>query len=304
MLSSMKQVTRWFLLALFVAGGAQAQDGGIEVFAGETIFVEGSRVSITETWLRREGLVSGGNSVPDPLDRTYEEWRTVLGVNHGFARGWSLSLLVPLVRRSLDSITGSLTGEGLGDASVLLKHNIHVENWERSAWNTAWIAGVETPTGESGERDNGLRLSPSLQPSSGSWDPFVGIASTLDIDLWRFDFVALYKENGEGAQDYEEGDKLTVALSGKYRFLHEVYPGPSASFTLGLKWSDAERASFQGNSVADSGGQELLLKTALGYHPRPDIDLSLSVDSPLDDDRNGTQLSFDQRVQLSFGWRF
>ena len=281
-----------------------AQDGGIEIFAGETIFAKGTRVSLTHIIKSKEGLLKGSSEVSDPLGQRFTEVRSVLGVNHGFARDWSLSALVPYVDRELESTAGDLSGSGPGDVSLILKHRFHIDDWPRSAWHSAWIAGVELPTGETRAKQGGVRLAPSLQPGSGSLDAFVGVASTLDLDLWRYDAVALYKQNTEGAQDFEEGDRLTLSLSGKYRYLHEKYPGPSASATLGVKWSHTSRSELSGVDSVNSGGEELLLKFGLGYHPRPDIDLGLSLDVPLYEDLNGTQLGLDNRVQLSLGLRF
>jgi hypothetical protein len=292
------------LLALTPFLPAAAQDGGIEIFAGETIFTEGTRISLAHIWKTKEGKLSGSSSVTDPSNERFVEHRTVLGINHGIARGWSLSALIPFVERSLDAKSGDQSSSGPGDISLLVKNRFHVKDWRRGAWHSAWIAGIELPTGETGARDGGTRLDPKLQPGSGSADPFLGLASTLDLDLWRFDAVALYKENTEGAQDFEEGDKLTLALSGKYRFLHEKYPGPSASATVGLKWSHSWRSYGDDPTFSNLGGEELLVKFGLGYHPRPDIDMGLSLDLPLYEDLNGTQLGLDSRVQLSLGWRF
>ena len=283
---------------------AAAQDGGIEIFAGETIFSQGTRVSLTEIWKTKEGLLRGSDSLPDTEGRTFTERRTVLGVNHGIARGWSVSALLPFVDRELESNTVNQRGTGVGDVSLILKQSFYRLDWSRSAWYTAWIAGVEMPTGVTDERAGGVKLSPSLQPGSGSWDPFVGLATTLDMDLYRFDAVALFKDNGEGAQDHEEGEKLSLSLSGKYRWLHERYPGPSASATVGLKWAHWAGSQKDGALLANSGGEELLFKFGLGWHPRPDMDLGLSLDLPLHEHLSGQQLGLDSRVQVSLGWRF
>jgi len=292
-------------IALTCLGGlAQAQDGAIELFAGETIFVEGTRVSLTQLFQYKDGLLSGSDSVADPDDRRFQESRTVLGVNHGIARGWSVSALLPFVSREARSVAGTDRSSGVGDLAVVLKNSFYRVDWDRSAWHTAWLAGVEAPTGVTDEREGGVRLAPSMQPGSGSWDPFVGLASTLDLDLWRFDAVALYEDDGEGSQDHDPGERLRLSLSGKYRWLHEVYPGPTASSTVGLEWSHQARARSGGALVGDSGGDALLLKLSTGWHPRPDLDLGISLKLPLYEDVNGTQLGLDSAVQLSLGWRF
>jgi len=287
-----------------LSGLAGAQDGAIELFAGETIFREGTRVSVTQLFQYKDGLLAGSEAVFDPTSERFSESRTVLGVNHGIARNWSLSALLPIVERESSSTAGTSRSSGVGDLAVVLKNSFHRVDWDRSAWHTAWLAGVETPTGVTDERDGGVLLSPSMQPGSGSWDPFVGVATTLDLDLWRFDAVALYEDDGEGDQDHDPGERLRLSLSGKYRWWHEVYPGPTAASTIGLEWSHQASAELGGVHQPDSGGETLLLKLATGWHPRPDLDLGISLKVPLHEDYDGTQLGLDSSVQLALGWRF
>ncbi len=297
------RLTSILLLCAFPLTAA-AQDGGIEIFAGETLFKTGTRLSVTEVWRSNESMLAGSSTIADPLNQRFLERRTVFGLNHGIARGWSLSALLPFVERSLDTNVASLNGTGVGDLALIVKYRLFRNNWYRSAWHSALIAGIETPTGDTNEQGGGARLAPGLQPGSGSWDPFAGFASTISLDLWRFDFVGLYKENTEGAQSFEEGDKLTLSLTGKYRFLLEQYPGPSASATMGLKWSTTSFARNSLGRVANSGGEDLVFRFAMGCHPRPDLDLGFSIDLPIHQDLNGQQLGLDSRVQLSLGWRF
>lgn len=49
-------------------------------------------------------------------------------------------------------------------------------NGEQESLSLSVIGGLETPTGETHARDKGTRLSPSLQPGLGGWNPFVALA--------------------------------------------------------------------------------------------------------------------------------
>ena len=83
------------LVALsFATNRSHAQTGGIEVFAGETLFRRGWRIS--ETYLyRREGtLYRGSNSVSDPQDRLFQEHRVVTGVDYGLLADLTVSGLL------------------------------------------------------------------------------------------------------------------------------------------------------------------------------------------------------------------
>ena len=49
---------------------------------------------------------------------------------------------------------------------------------------------------------------------------------------------------------------------------------------------------------------ELLLRTGLGWHPKPNWDVSLAFDVPLYQDYEGTQLGLDYRTFIAVGLRF
>lgn len=292
------------LVASAWAPTASAQEGGIEVFAAETLFASGTRVSISHIYKSKGTLFDGSGEVSDPLNRTYSEQRLVAAIDHGLLPNLTLSALLPHVSKSLDSDAGDLSGEGFGDVALLAKWRIYKRDWRRGAFHASVIGGVETPTGETGVRDGGVRLPTSLQPGSGSWDPFLALSATLDLNRLRFDALAFHKLNNEGAQDFEDGDFTALELKGAYRFLHTKYPGPTASAKLGLQWRHESSAKQDGVSLAGTGSDELVARTGLTWHPAPQWDLSLSVDVPVYQDYEDQQLGLDYRTFLALGIRF
>jgi hypothetical protein len=283
---------------------ASAQEGGIEVFAAETIFDQGTRISVSHIYKERGSLFSGTEKVSDPLDQAFHEHRVVAAVDYGLRADLSVSALLPYVYKELEANTGDLDGSGFGDAAFLIKYRPYKRDWKRSAFHLAAIGGIETPTGSTSERDGGARLAPGLQPGLGAWNPFIGASANLDLSRWRFDAHAFYKENTEGAQDFERGDFFSFELDGAYRFLHTKYPGPTASGKVGLQWRSEDAATLNGVNVTNSGLQELRLRPGLSWHPRPSIDISFSVDVPLYQDYDGSQLGLDYRTFLAIGIRF
>jgi hypothetical protein len=280
------------------------QEGGIEVFSAGTIFVGGTRASATYTYKSRGSLFRGSNEISDPQNRQLDEYRIVASVDHGFRPDLTASLLVPYVSRTLDTNGQDSSGSGLGDVAFLIKYRAWKKDWKRSAAHFALIGGMEAPTGTTNERDNGALLPPSLQPGSGSWDPFAGILTNVNLDRFRFAGVLFYKANSEGAQDFEEGDFLAVEIDGGYRFYHKPYPGPSANVKVGFQWRHQERSKQNGVSQANSGSDEIVLRTGLTWHPIPRLDITSSVDLPLYQNFNGEQLARDIRVFFGFGVRF
>jgi len=287
-----------------LSGNAAAQAGGIEVFAAETLFAQGLRVSFTHFDERKSDLYNGSHEVFDPLGRRLVVRRDILGIDYGVLPEVTLSALLPWVHRRATSTAGSSSSSGPGDIALLGKVRAHQQLWKQGAFNVAVIGGIEAPTGRTGERDGGLRLAPGMQPGSGAWSPFLALSATLDIARWRFDAKGFYKRHGEGARDLRQGDFASLEVDAAYRFLHTRYPGPTASAKLGLQWRRQSRDELAGTHVAASGSTALWWRAGLGYHPTPGSDLSLSLDVPMHQHLRGTQLGLDRRLVLAAGLRF
>jgi hypothetical protein len=161
---------------------------------------------------------------------------------------------------------------------------------------------MELPTGSTkdNEQDRGVRLA----PGAGSVNPFLSLGGTYSVGRARYDARTFYKVNLKGAQDYDPGEFLALGVSAAYRFLHEKYPGPSASAKLGLQWNHVGSDNQGGTSIANSGGEELLGRLGFGWHPVPQIDITFSIDVPLYQDLDGQQLGLDLRSFLAVGLRF
>ena len=208
------------------------------------------------------------------------------------------------MRKRLESEAGNLSSSGLGDVALLGKFRFYKTDWKRSSFNLSLVGGVETPTGTTDESQGGVRLAAPLQPGSGSWDPFAALTSGLSLGRFGFGALVFYKLNTEGTQDYQGGDFLALQLGGRYRFLHTQYPGPTANVRVGLQWSGAGKDRKSGVTVPNTGADELLLRTGLTWHPRPNWDISLDFDVPVYQDYVGTQLGLDYRTFLAIGIRF
>ena len=301
------------LAALVSPSGVVAQDGGIEVLAGHTIFESGARISLSHLYSSRGTLSSGSDEVPNPNSLSLREHRVVLGVNYGLSPDLSLSLLLPYVSREA-KLPGSDAGgvesssKGLGDVALLGKYNFFSEYWKQSAFHISAIGGLELPTGSSNERSGGELLAFSMQPGSGSLDAIGGLALTLSTGRFRFDAHAIYKANSEGSEDFTDGDFFTLGSSFAYRFYHARYPGPSANVKVGLSWRHEAVDEYGGEILQNTGLEELRVRAALVYHPSPEIDLVALVEVPVHGDYRAApgagQLALDVRTFFGFGIRF
>lgn len=297
------------LMALGAAiSTAHAQQGGVELFVGETLFVGGTRLSAT--WLHTEtnGLLRSTSSAASPDGLAVDRDTTVLGAMHGLRRGTDVTVLAPVIGTQAAFGAPPSRGEtdhfDLGDISVTVRQRLHHEHWERSAWATSMLVGVQTPTGATDERQGGALLPANLQAGSGSWDPFVSLASTLELDRLRLDANALYFSPTEGSQQFEAGDVLSATLTVGYRALMTQYPGPTVSVKGGVRYRREGRARQAGVGIEGFGREELALRAGATWHPTPDLDVVMTLEVPVYQDVNELQPDVDYRLLAGVGWRF
>ena len=301
----LRQVAGVALLCSVAVDHVSAQEGGIEVFAGETLFDGGLRVSLTEIERSKRHRFSGSSKTPGTSGHSLDEHRSVLGFDYGMHRDVTLTALVPYVDRTLVSPGVESATSGLGDVALIGKYRLTHTEGRAMGFNWSLIGGAELPTGATDAKDaSGKRLDSSVQVGKGSLNPFVATSVTYGYQLSRFDATAFYKVNTEGAQKYEDGDFFSVSVSGAYRFLHYQYPGPTFGLRLGLEYRHQGRASLEGAAVADSGADEVIFSPALSIHPIPRMDMILGVRVPVYQHYQGTQIGRDLGLIFAIGMRF
>ena len=290
------------------AGPVLAQEGGLDILDGETIWVEGAQLSLSEIYRRKSTLYHGSDRASDPLDQTLAESRTTASLNYGVLPELTLSALVPFVYQELrfDSPSGRErdTADGLGDVTLVAKYRVYKEDWHLGSFNWTLFAGGELPTGSTDEREGGLTLPPELQPSSGSWDAIVATAGTFEVDRFKLNGVLLYERNGKGARDFKFGDLLVAEVTAGYRMVVVKYPGPLLRADLGLQWRHEFAAEDSGHRASDSGGDTLLLKPGVVFWVKPWWGLIVSAEVPVWRDLRGDQLGLDYGVFASVSYRF
>ena len=292
------------LIAAYAASSLPAQEGGIEIFTGETLFKEGLRVSITEIYKPKTDLYSGSTEITNVADTKLIEHRSVVGLDYGFDSDFTASVLLPLVHKRFTSAGLRASTAGLGDTAVLTKYRLIQDEWQAGGFNWAVVSGLELPTGATDETENGVRLPTSAQLGSGAWNPFLATSATLGSGRARFDASVFYKLNTEGAQQTETGDFFSADISAAYRFLHYKYPGPTFGARIGLQYRHDSRSEVNGVTAANSGADELLLRPALSIHPIPRMDLNIGARIPVYQHYNGEQLGRGGEWFIAFGLRF
>lgn len=196
--------------------------------------------------------------------------------------------------------------EGLGDASLY-----GLYRWggaEGSSHHAAVLLGVKTPTGKTDARgDTGERFELELQPGSGSWDPFAGLAFTWLRGRASYDVSTVYRLSTEGKQDTTLGDVVAFDAALAFRLLpragHEhdhgaAEPHGHAALDLLLEINGEWRGEDETAGVdnPNSGGRVIFLSPGVRYAFAGGWIASLSVGVPVVTDLNGFQSEPEYRV--------
>jgi hypothetical protein len=123
---------------------------------------------------------------------------------------------------------------------------------------------VKAPTGRDDVEVDGVR-DPHLQTGTGSWDFGAGLAVTRRLARASLYASASYRENTEGALDYEYGDAILANAGLEVPLGHALGSTRLARFTPGfeLNFRYAEYDRVDGERFEDSGGAILYATPSL-----------------------------------------
>lgn len=203
---------------------------------------------------------------------------------------------------------------GFGDAQIYGAYQLSASVNEGSA---ALLFGLKVPTGETRQKSRGgERLETELQPGSGSWDPFLGLAYSRSWGAWSLDSNILYTLVTEGSQRTDLGDIFNYNLSlshpiyraapagheghqHKHRELPSVF---SAAFIFEINGEWRDRSEINGETEANSGGNVVYLSPGLSVNAG-DWLTSVALSLPIEN-LNGVQSEPETRLVFRLGRAF
>jgi hypothetical protein len=180
----------------------------------------------------------------------------------------TLTLDLPVAfNRIVESEEGERTRStlaGFGDASLAGSFVV----WrDRAVLPATWLearAFVKAPTGRDDAKVDGAR-DPHLQVGTGSWDFGAGLALVRRLERASVYASAFYRENTEGALDYEYGDALLANAGLEVPLGHALGAASLArltpGFELNFRYAGYDRAD--GEPYEDSGGAILYATPSL-----------------------------------------
>ncbi len=285
-------------------------------FHTETAITTGFEEEAARTFasfLGRAGLLRDGIEIADSLQRDINVYAQPFAVlPYAITPMWTTRVIVPFLRKSMDftapdAVRRNYTTSGVGDVIVDTKWIFLSKNRLGGTTRVGIEGGVKIPVGKPGATlPDGTVAPRPLQVGSGSWDfPFKAL---LTLTQRRKGLLANVGYRVNTSDDgFKAGNVFSYDVAVALRFVPWVYrkiTDQSLVVYLELNGELAARDEVEGTLNPDSGGHLLFLSPDLQWIPTPWLLFEGSVQIPIVQDLNGTQLEYDIRFQIGTRIRF
>ncbi len=266
-------------------------------------------VAEDEFVFRGQFVLDQSGDDPSGADRDRTAWSAVSVLGYGVSGDFAIFGVVPYVDKRLELMTGgqrrARSARGLGDIRLFGRYTAYQDDAPGRTFRVAPFAGIKAPTGEDDETDSFGRLPASVQPGSGSWDPFGGIVATYQTLQFQIDAQASYQANTE-ANDFEFGDVARFDASLQYRLWPRTLGGGVPGFLYGVLETNLvhkDKNESGGDDDRNSGGITLFIVPAVQYVTKRWI-VETAVQLPVFQNLNGTALENEYIVRAGFRLNF
>ncbi len=245
---------------------------------------------------REQIIFNQSGDDPSTLDRDHQVSVSASVLGYGVMPDLALFGVLPIVYKRLELPTAGVTRQagGVGDARIFARYTLFQQDAPGQTFRIAPFLGVELPTGENTKRDALGRLPMSVQPGSGSWDPFGGVILTYQTRDFEIDMLASYQANTE-ASNFEFGDVARLDGSLQYRLWPRELSEDTSAFVYGVTEFNLihqEKNQVLNVSNPNSGGTTVFGLIGLQYVNKRQI-FEVALQAPLVQDLNGTALERD-----------
>ena len=285
-------------------------------FHTETAITTGFEEAAARTFANffgRSGLLRDGEDVADPLLRDVGVFvQPFVVLPYAITPMWVTRVIVPVVHKSMgfttpDGARQSYGTTGVGDVIVDTKWIFFSKNRLGGTTRIGIEGGVKIPLGSTGARlpDGSLAPRP-LQVGSGSWDFPLKALFTMTERHFGLLGNAGYRVN-TADDGFKAGNVFSYDVAVGLRFVPWVYKSltdKSLVAYLELNGEVGQRSKVGGAQDPDSGGHVLFLSPDVQWIPTPWLLFEGSVQFPIVQDLNGTQLKYDTRFQIGTRIRF
>ncbi len=196
--------------------------------------------------------------------------------------------------------TERLKTTGFGDASLTLKYLVFQKDALKETTRATIVGGVKLPTGN----DDKEGLPRPFQLGSGSFDYLAGATLTHVKGRGAVSADLVYTLKTE-AGGFKFGDTVKYDLALGFRLLpavYRTYPAKQLNLYLEFNGTYARRNELNGAGVDNSGGNTVFLSPGIQFIPARTFLVEASLQIPVLEDLNGTQLETDYAFLVGFRW--
>ncbi len=281
------------VMILLAAHGGFAQGPPINTDTPIMLGLQGRGIRTFGKIVRKTTLRNDGDKISDPENREVMVWVAPVAVPYNlFNDKFQVGAIVPFMK--VNSNSGDVSTSGLGDIRLFAKYLLFQYDRKNKTIRAASKAGVKLPTGDENEQ-------PVLE--TGSTDVFFAtVAGWIEGRVGVY-LEAIYNVNtSKNTVDF--GNSVSYNLAFGYRLLpavYETYPSPQLNGFLEINGTTTNKNTINGQKINDSGGTTIFLSPGLQYVGGRRWLIEASVQIPIVNELNGTQLVTDWTV--SFGTR-
>ena len=245
--------------------------------------LEGRGVRTFVKVVRMDKLLQDGQEISNPMDSSMTVFIYPLVIPFNFTPTTQIGVIVPFLTKDLKSNTGDNSQSGFGDATVFLKQLVLQIDRKAETFRVAVKGSAKFPTGDDDS-------TPPL--GSGSVDYGFSAAAAWVKSHWGLYGETIYVVNtSNGGADF--GNRFAYNATVGYRLLpsrYTHYPQPQLNVYLELNGSVVAHTEVDGVENPDSGGSTVFLSPGIQYVGGRRWLIEASVQVPLSDEPNGTQL--------------
>ena len=266
--------------------------------------LEGAAIRSFGKVVRKSTLFAKGKRVSDPLNRELTVSALPVMVPYEVIPNrlvviGAIAFLDKRMKLTRDGTRESRGAAGLGDLKLLAKYQFVQNDTKRSSFRMTYLGGLILPTGRAD-----TTLPAPLQLGTGSVDFIAGSIATYVRDRWGLNAEAILNKNTK-AHHYQFGDILSLNLALGYRIfprIYEIYPSPYATVYLELLSHISGKNLEHGVKLDDTGGMVVFLSPGIQFVLSRTLLVEASLQYPVVQDLNGTQLGTDFSVNVGIRW--
>ena len=245
-------------------------------------------------------------------------------LSYGITNDLTVNLLIPYTQ-TLNIRAGELDDiaevhqhrdvKGFGDISTIFQYKIFHDKKSK----ISILGGVKFPIGKDDVQDADEVLELDLQPGSGSFDYYAGIAYSENFNHLSFHANLLYKYTTEGSRNSELGNALSYNIALTYTILEQDHYHPflehnhedhkdHLEYSLGtfleLNGEHLEKNKEDSIVVENTGGDIIYVTSGLQFSFLETYSAFIAISLPVYENYIGVQNENNYKINVGFGASF